>query len=401
MTLVHKLLITTSLIIVPSTAFAQAASEPPPRPTDLPTAPEPAQAKSQLDFYASEHDVSVEEARRRIGVMREAGELADKLQKSSAEDFGGIEIVHRPEFKVVVRFTGDANAKVRALGKGKDFVGEPAAESRQGSQRRQEAIGNALRKAGVAYQSVLNPDGTVDLFVENGDSAKVPGLLKAAGVDRADRIKTRPQARIKAPGRGYGEAKVTGGDLIYGYDGSCSAGFTVYKAGSTATRYMLTAGHCENTLWRDSIALPFVGERYAINQPYDFQWHTKGTHDNLTNVVKNGSTATLAITAMYPPSYMVPGEYVCKYGAYTYKTCGNIYSTSVDMLGDGGKFVQVRSSTGANLSSPGDSGAPWFNETYQEGWGVHSDDAPGTPNDAVFMPLVRIRDAGLELLTTP
>lgn len=398
--LVIKLFIVAPLLF-PISVSSQILNDAPPLPKDVPSSSEPSKAKSQIEFYASEYGVSAAEALRRMKVMRKAGILADKLYSSSIEDFGGIEIIHKPEFTVVIRFTGDADAKVKALGLGQGYIGAPAVESWRLSKARQNAVGDTLRNAGVVYQSTLKPDGTLDLFVENKDAATVSVLLSAADIDGLDRVTVTPQTKIKTPGNGYGESRVIGGDLVYGHEGSCSAGFTVYQSGNSNNRYILTAGHCENNLWHDSISLPYVGERYAIYQPYDFQWHTKGTHDVLSNVIKNGATATLEITAMYPPAYMVVGEYVCKYGAYTFKTCGNIYSTNVDMLGDGGKFVQVRSSTGANLSSEGDSGAPWFNETFQEGWGVHSNEGPNAPNDAVFMPLIRIRDVGLELLTVP
>lgn len=400
MNLIYKLL-SLSLLTFSVSALGQGDNVAPPLPEDIPSSPEPDKAKSQIEFYASEYDVTIAEASRRMQVMRQAGALADKLHNENVDEFGGIEIIHRPEFIIVIRFTGDADAKVKALGLSADYTGATVVESWNHSKSRQVAVGNALRKAGLMYQSTLNPDGTIDLFVANKDAATISSLLNNTGLDRPDRVKIISLEKINTPNNGYGESKIIGGDMVYGYEGGCSGGFSVHESGNSNNRYILTTGHCENDLWHDSVYLPYVGERYAIYQPYDFQWHTKGTHEILSNVVKNGTTSTLEITSMYPPSYMTVGQYVCKYGAYTYKTCGNIYSTSVDMLGEGGQFVQVRSSTGANLSSDGDSGAPWFNETFQEGWGVHSDEGPNAPNDAVFMPLVRIRDVGLELLTIP
>lgn len=96
---------------------------------------------------------------------------------------------------------------------------------------------------------------------------------------------------------------------------------------------------------------------------------------------------------------MNTGDFICKYGNATGFTCGSIVSTNYDALGAGG-FVRV-SDAGNNLSSGGDSGGPWFYDQYREAWGIHSDDVPGSPNDAIFMPVDRITSAGIQILTSP
>ena len=186
--LVIKLFIVAPLLF-PISVSSQILSDAPPLPKDVPTSSEPSKAKSQIEFYASEYGVSAAEALRRMKVIRKAGILADKLYSSSIEDFGGIEIIHKPEFTVVIRFTGDADAKVKALGLGQGYIGVPAVESWQLSKVRQKAVGDTLRKAGVVYQSTLKPDGTLDVFVANKDVATIFSLLNDAGVDRLDRVK--------------------------------------------------------------------------------------------------------------------------------------------------------------------------------------------------------------------
>ncbi len=188
MKLIIKLFIVAPLLF-PISVSSQILSDAPPLPKDVPSSSEPSKAKSQIEFYASEYGVSAAEALRRMKVMRKAGILADKLYNSSIEDFGGIEIIHKPEFTVVIRFTGDADAKVKALGLGQVYIGVPAVESWRLSKARQNAVGDTLRKAGVVYQSTLNPDGTLNVFVANKGVATIFSLLNATGVDRLDRVK--------------------------------------------------------------------------------------------------------------------------------------------------------------------------------------------------------------------
>ncbi|GLJ00703.1 hypothetical protein Sbs19_45230 [Sphingobium sp. BS19] len=64
--------------------------------------------------------------------------------------------------------------------------------------------------------------------------------------------------------------------------------------------------------------------------------------------------------------------------------------------------MQVRHPQGLNLSENGDSGAPWFSETYNEAWGVHSESGYyPDENDAIFMPVRYLEDFGLRVLTSP
>jgi hypothetical protein len=108
----------------------------------------------------------------------------------------------------------------------------------------------------------------------------------------------------------------------------------------------------------------------------------------------------LPITAEYDYSWMQWGDWVCKWGSATGWTCGGISNLDYNALGYGG-FVEVHQPEGTNLSNPGDSGAPWYNNYYQEAWGIHSDSSNINPNDAFFMPVSSMRDWGHQVLTSP
>ena len=383
-------------LAIPSALGAQDAPVPPQS-----ERAEPSVSRSQADHYAKDYGVTVEEAERRFGVIREASLLADTLRSTDPDTFAGTEIVHSPEFAVKVKFSKNAAEKLAALGLSKEFRAEVAEENEKVVAARQQAIARALSSSGVRYHSARRPDGTIDIMTEGADTPKVAGLLRAAGID-SRRTQSRTVERIPVKGVDKGQAAIRGGDVMYN-NGVCTAGFTVYRASSPSTRYKLTAGHCEERLYGPGgILLPFVEQRTGVYTKFDVQWHSKGTFDTLTNVVRNGQNADLAITSVYPASVFQAGEYLCKYGWATYKTCGKIISTNYDFQGDGGQFVQVSAENGVNLSEGGDSGAPWFSEYWKEAWGLHVDDAryPNT-NDAIFMPIRNIEELGLRVLTSP
>lgn len=386
-----------------NTATAQSVPSAPPLP-QLPNNAEPAETKSQEEFYAADYNVSVAEARRRMGVMREAGQLAAKLRADSPESFAGTEILHTPQFKVKVKFTADADARVARLGLSQEFVAETAVDSERKVQARQQAIGRALEAAGIAHNSAIRADGTIDIIVEEVDAPRISGLLRSAGVEGIERTKLRPTRNMRKPGQHNGEAAaLLGGQLSYGAQGICTAGFTVFKISSPTIRYKITSGHCEEQLWSsDQTYLPFVDQRIGANTPYDVQWHSQGTFPKFSNTIKNGSTATLAITAVYPTSAFQNGEYLCKYGYSTYKTCGNIVSINYNLQGVPATFVQVHHPSGFDMSQSGDSGAPWYSETYTEAWGVHTESGYyPNENDAIFMPVSYLENLGLRVLTSP
>ncbi|WP_217896590.1 S1 family peptidase, partial [Sphingobium sp. Z007] len=172
------------------------------------------------------------------------------------------------------------------------------------------------------------------------------------------------------------------------------------KTVGTGTRYLTTAGHCPNTLSYTGVNLPIKGENYQANTNNDFQWHTTAGFDRLTNQIYDGLSTNYTISYVYPYSSMATGDFVCKYGAITGYTCGTVTSKNYNFIGASG-FVVVRGVNGENMSDPGDSGGPWYNDEYAEAWGSHSDSSRDNGNDGVFMPISNISASNLAVLTTP
>jgi hypothetical protein len=144
-----------------------------------------------------------------------------------------------------------------------------------------------------------------------------------------------------------------------------------------------------------------VGYKYEAYTSYDYAWHSTPGFSALTNVIYDGIDTSQRITYVWPYASMNVGDWVCKWGSETQYTCGQIVSKVYNAFGHPG-FVQVHNPDNLNLSSEGDSGAPWYYDVYEEAWGSHSDSADAVnPNDAIYMPMSYISVSGHAVLTTP
>lgn len=66
------------------------------------------------ETYASQYNVSCEEALRRLKFQRQVGELDARLTEQEQATFGGLYIEHMPTFRIVVKFTGADGAATLA-----------------------------------------------------------------------------------------------------------------------------------------------------------------------------------------------------------------------------------------------------------------------------------------------
>ena len=67
----------------------------------------------QAQIYASNHNISTEEALHRFQLQDIAGELDAELSMGEAETFAGLWIEHNPKFKIVVQFTRDGGETIK------------------------------------------------------------------------------------------------------------------------------------------------------------------------------------------------------------------------------------------------------------------------------------------------
>lgn len=369
----------TCLLAIPNGASAQTATAQKASPESI---------SRFFKGYADAYAVSMAEAERRLKLQPEIGKLGARMKQDPA--YAGHYIEHKPVYRVVARFTGNATAALAKYTQDPLWAPEIATVPLNEMVQTQRTVYGLLKGLGFESASRVDiPKGQVQFFVL--DPAAVQQLI-TTGALKVPSYVTIGKALDLDPQR---EAKVEGGRPV----SACTSGFTIYKTGTT-NRYLTTAGHCEGPMIYNGVTLPFVGENWQPLTSYDYQWHSRGAFEPLTNVIYEGLEYLLPITSVYSYEYMQIGDWVCKWGSETDWTCGGIVNLHYDLLGSPG-FVQVHHPDNFNTSEGGDSGAPWYNNYYQEAWGSHSDHARENYNDAVFMPISYISATGHAVLTSP
>jgi hypothetical protein len=352
---------------------------------------ENAESKTRLlDGYAKTFGVASTEAERRLRLQREIGLIGAKMKRDPA--YAGHYIEHKPVYRVVAKFTGDATAALAKYTQDPLWTPEVAAVPYGELQATQSRLYPILKGLGFESASRIDiPTGEVQFAVL--DPVAVQRLVTAGTLAAPDYVKFVKAENLDT----RREASVEGGRELLSSTGSCTSGFTIVQTGTT-NRFLTTAGHCPGALTYNNMSLPVQGQRWETK--YDYQWHTAPGFTRLPNVIYEGFEALLPITAVYDRSWMSIGDWVCKWGSVTGWTCGGISDLDYSAMGYGG-FVEVHQPENRNLSDPGDSGAPWYNAYYQEAWGVHSDSSSFRENDAFFMPVSNMRDWGHQVLTSP
>ncbi|HEY0142618.1 MAG TPA: PKD domain-containing protein [Thermoanaerobaculia bacterium] len=330
--------------------------------------------------YAKEFGVSVEEAASRLALHQAIGELDAALAAEEAATFGGLWIEHKPEFRVVVRFTDSAAAarlSERVAGGPLEslIVTRPAQIALAELEKQQKTLRAAGNKAGVAFDSQIDVR-TNRLSVFALEPAKLQATLGAA-VPRGANLQRVPRLTERQ--------SLIGGDGL----STCTAGFAV-RHNTTGELGILTAAHCDNYQVFNGAYLPWKGAKES--QYTDAQWHSTCGIVATENKVKSYD-GTRTITTVRSRTYQAAGHYVCKFGAVTGYTCGTIETKHYDPgTGYDGTFVRVNNSNNAY----GDSGAPWYQEHVA--LGIHHGVA--WDNEAIYQPLDYISPLGVSVLTS-
>ena len=281
--------------------------------------------------YAEDFDVSVEEALKRLRLQSEIGELDAKVAVEDASTFGGLWIQHVPDYKVKVAFTENASSKLAGYdvtdGLRENLQAVPVSVSLATLLETQaNAVAAAERVSQVVESSVQVVDGQVELYTT--DEAALRRALTDGGESIPDHVVLVEVDSHSVPEHADDNQLHAG---LFMYD--CSAGFSVVH--DNGTRGITTAGHCANTgQWVDLVALDRPeGERNSGRR--DVQWHVveddeeddgdEGEEYTFRNLLYDGSSHRYIYSTKSRSAQSI-GEYVCKYGKATYKTCGNIDS---------------------------------------------------------------------------
>jgi hypothetical protein len=356
------------------------------------------------ETYASRYNVSYEEALRRLKFQTQVGELDARLTEQEKVTLGGLYIEHKPTFRVVVKFTGaNGTATLAKYTQDPAYVPAVAETAYSALLDIQNSLAATLKPLNIkAWTDIDIKAGRVKLYVPD------PTVISAATL--AGTVKLSPLVDvIKAVSTGGDrEASIEGGRGINANGNLCTLGFTVRPSNvtetSTSPRYMLTAGHCLPPVTYNGVTLTRIGVNHNTATANDYSWWSvPSTLQRPTNVIWDGIPGYyLEILRFTPYANMSIGREICKYGAQTGYTCGNIASKNYGPVGSPNWFVRVHHPLGENMSFKGDSGGPYYDDYEYNAYGIHNDSAwNGKLNDSVFMPVNYISFSNLTVSTNP
>lgn len=351
--------------------------------------------------YAQMHKVPLAEAKSRLARQPEIARLQQRLQRELPDTFAGLIIEHRPSYRVVVRFTGDAKAQLARYTRDPVFVAEVAPRPLELLRSVQDEVGEQLNQAGIAFESGLDlKSSQVDVYVLDSANAskRLSGVLSLASFVKVHKV----------PALMTTTATVVGGNRVDGSTRRCTTGFNVVNAARELG--IVTAGHCDNSLTyigSPNVNLVFQTEQDAGS--FDVQWHkqtTVGAPKEQPNEIKivGGPQASMRITSETPSSALSLGTPVCKNGLTTNYTCGEIADMNAQTNYNGtiGSYLRVHNANNLVMTEEGDSGGPVFGTDTAYGI-VHGRGGPGTPthDDMYFMPVERFSALGVSVVTVP
>ncbi len=352
---------------------------------------------SDAAVYASIMNVDLAEAQRRLALQVEIGRLEADLLATGEDVFAGLWIEHKPEFAVDVRFTDSdrGHALLGQLDSGLAREVEFRVGDAEVSLRELEALQEAAileaRLAGIAIDADINVrTGQVELMTTH--TARLEAALESLRTAHVGRIHVASVDTLARPDQAQ---PLRGGRSL----STCTAGYTV-RHGATGQVGVATAAHCgNNQVYADTWqALPFRSEKQSGN--HDVQWHSRACNMTVANEFDSG-IGIRGLTGSVHRDQQAIGSIVCRNGITTGHRCGRIKAKNVCpsyVTSCSSTFIRVEPIAGqpTPLSSPGDSGGPWFVDNLA--FGIHSG-AYTTNPDRIYMAINYISALGVSVLT--
>ncbi len=348
-------------------------------------------------IYASNNNVSTEEALHRFQLQNIAGKLDAELSVNETGTFAGLWVEHKPKFKIVVQFTRNGEETIKPYLKQHaelaNIVEVRTANVSLADLRRDQADASSSAHAlNISIESDISVyNNSVELYMTKSDRSRFDDALLRREGRLSDNVRV---IAVDAEAMGRPQADIYGGLTL----STCTSGFSVKQGWLFITKGITTAGHCSNTQSYNGNSLTFQSEQ--LTGSYDIQWHTAPGY-TVTNKIQWGSDgSTRNITATTSRDNQVIGGYVCKYGMTSHYTCGYISSKSFEYQGQA-TYIRVDNTAGYNdLSSGGDSGGPWF--LNNNAYGSHVGEPTVDPNDAVYMAVNYLESGlGVSVMTSP
>jgi len=380
-----------------------------------------------VSYLMEQFGISEKKAQERIDLQLDIADLSQAIEDGDFPGYIDMYIQHEPNFKVEVLFNKDEvdglfnkNDLIMGLDQAQQKKLRPHVRirkikgAREDIVQQMQALSLLFDTTGVRYLGGFNLQSMKFTFTAETNTdiallqAVVPAELFEDVVLEFGAVPSIQLVSGNLPGD-----TITGGDTIRTAASStalrCTLGYAVtYRIGTTTKQGMLTAGHCDDTMFYNvnghwvTLSNPFV-QRDQVGK-YDYQiWDLTGlptsfsiTYRNLNGIPEFPSTGTLDLTGIMSFNNQKSGMVVCKSGAVTGITCGQITNGNATFNGASG-YIQVSKTLQADISAGGDSGGPWFlypgSSRDITGVGVHTaGGGTGTSSVAIYMPIDYIDD---------
>ncbi|NJD54396.1 MAG: hypothetical protein FIB07_16225 [Candidatus Methanoperedens sp.] len=134
--------------------------------------------------YASNNNISTEEALRRFQLQDIAGKLGAELNKNETGTFAGLWIEHTPKFRVIVQFTRDSEEMIKPYLKKYSELADivevrTANVSLANLQRDQADASSSDSASGIRAQSDINVyNNSVELYITKSDRSRFDDALQ-------------------------------------------------------------------------------------------------------------------------------------------------------------------------------------------------------------------------------
>lgn len=323
-------------------------------------------AQRDLEIISQHYGISVDAARERVMLQRDAARLNKELKDQP--NFSGMELVtDQGEMSVNVSFAQGAPVPQHVLDrylslKGKLTVRTTGrALAAQKSLRGRISAALARQKIDASIQSnsidggVLIKTNQVDLVRE-----ALEGITGDIEIEYVKNPVPLPTVNL------------VGGQSMSSAKGACTSGFGAQDYLYKTQKGILTAGHCAidwngtlptgTTMTQQGVSIPVLRAKFYAED--DFLFAYSASHPS-SNLFFDGVSNRPVTSIRY--ALVVKGQDVCKYGKVTGLKCGVV--TEPEMVwstSNIGPLVEVYSSWNENIAQCGDSGGPIFmmNEAY-------------------------------------
>lgn len=323
---------------------------------------------ADTQWYADRYGVTLDEAARRLALGPEISELQSKLRREEPESFAGLWVEHTPEHRVVVLFTNDGDETIRP-----HIQSGPLSETvevRAAALSEAALVESHHSAVSIVDDHGIDRDSSID--VRNNrvelkvvDKADLHLKVDSSGVSLPLGVSVVEVASLSNP-----TADIFGGKAL----SKCTSGFSVTdgtKEGVT------TAGHCPTPISYNGTTLTW--ESGTDQDPYDIEWFST-TSFTVRNLVYDGASNRYIYDQELRADQYV-GQNVCMYGKISDGNCGEILSTTFDLVNVETDIIVAR----------GDSGGPFFWNNTALGTTIsYVADETDTPIGSVYGPVDQI-----------